>query len=402
MIKTNNLKIYKLIFLSVFLEIIFIFSSCQSVFSGGTGGVIVDAESTSSPKAGIANVDVYAYTSEADCNSDAKAWKEGTLFAPKSEYYAHTSSGADGSFSISKLVWETNPFKSDFGKDADVTKVYLLFYHENYGLKKGETLIVSDSSSDTVYVELTSIRKTTVLNLNFVDVSTENNTSEPVYVKVTVPQTTENNTDAKPKVYDAVITGSGQMLISYPRWKSDSDKNAGKENQPEINIEYEQSSDDIIWKVCYNGDNEDKNYAFRDLSVAPINKVIKNPSYTVTLYGKRNRFSVPSISGQYKDSTDAANDGVIISMKCAGNSYSAETPVYSIDCGEVTTVNQALGTTGNEKHGVFNGLGNGYNWNDDLYTGKYAETKLQLYVADAVVKTLDVRSDTTAYNINIE
>ena len=57
-------------------------TSCYSVFSGGTGGLIVDAESTSSPKAGIANVDIYAYTDSGTRNSDYNAWKEGTVFSP--------------------------------------------------------------------------------------------------------------------------------------------------------------------------------------------------------------------------------------------------------------------------------------------------------------------------------
>ena len=42
-----------------------LFTSCYSVFSGGTGGQIVDAESTSNPKRGIAYVEVYAYTDSA-------------------------------------------------------------------------------------------------------------------------------------------------------------------------------------------------------------------------------------------------------------------------------------------------------------------------------------------------
>lgn len=53
-----------------------ILTSCYSVFNGGTGGLIVDAESTSTPKAGIANVDIYAFT---DCelrDANYNAWIE--------------------------------------------------------------------------------------------------------------------------------------------------------------------------------------------------------------------------------------------------------------------------------------------------------------------------------------
>ena len=62
----------KNIFLVTFFSLLImsVFSSCYSVFTGGTGGTVVDAESTSTPKAGIANVDVYAYTSEKDRDAD--------------------------------------------------------------------------------------------------------------------------------------------------------------------------------------------------------------------------------------------------------------------------------------------------------------------------------------------
>ena len=44
---------------SALLAATLLFSGCYSVFNGGTGGQIVDAESTSTPKQGIANVDIY-------------------------------------------------------------------------------------------------------------------------------------------------------------------------------------------------------------------------------------------------------------------------------------------------------------------------------------------------------
>ena len=57
-------------------------TSCYSVFSGGTGGIIVDAESTSTPKAGIPFVDVYAYTDSGTRDSAYNSWREGTVFSP--------------------------------------------------------------------------------------------------------------------------------------------------------------------------------------------------------------------------------------------------------------------------------------------------------------------------------
>ena len=73
-----------------------LFTGCYSVFNGGTGGMIVDAESTSVPKRGIANVDIYAYTDSGTRDSDFDSWEEGTIFSPSDTYYGHTTTDADG------------------------------------------------------------------------------------------------------------------------------------------------------------------------------------------------------------------------------------------------------------------------------------------------------------------
>ena len=99
------------------VSVSFILTGCYSVFSGGTGGQIVDSESTSTPKAGIANVDVYAYVKSGDRNSDYNKWQEGTVFVPHAEYYGHTTTGANCKFAISKLLWKSG--RPDVGKDAD-------------------------------------------------------------------------------------------------------------------------------------------------------------------------------------------------------------------------------------------------------------------------------------------
>lgn len=374
------------------------FTGCYSVFSGGTGGLIVDAESTSNPKAGIANVDIYAYLSAADRDKDYSAWQEGTTFTPTG-YYGHTTTGNDGGFTISKLVWKSK--KPDFGKDADFTDIYLLFFHENYGLTKGQTLIISDSSSDTVYAELTSIKKTTVLNMNFVDVATGNTTATSLYVKVVVPQTTANNETATAKVYDAIITGSGAISITYPRWQNDEDKAAGKETEPTVSITYVQSSDEVTWQGCYNADNEDKNYAFRTDAATGISKKICNPSYSLTFYGKASRLNVPSIRGQYTvtpPNGTVDDDGLIISLKqkdADGN--------YSIDLGQVTTYSETIGSSGTEKHGILANLGSGYTWTDTTYTDKFSKILVDIAVAGTSVKTdFELRSDSNNYTVQLQ
>lgn len=382
------------------LSLSLLFISCEnnySVFSGGTGGLIVDAESTSTPKSGIPNVDVYAYTDSGTRDSDFGRWKEGTVFSPSNSYYGHTTTDASGSFTISNIVWKEK--KPDFGKDADFTTIYLLYYHENYGLTKDETVITSDSTSDTVYAELVAIKKTTALTVNIYDAASSNLITGNVLVKISVPQTTDTLTDAKDKVYEQTIAGSGVINLSYPRWKNAEDKEAGLENTPEISITYAQSSDTITWKACANADNEAKNYAFFEDNQA-VTKTIMNSTYSISLYGKTCRINLPSVSGTYGDTTDPANDGIIIRMKAKDSDGN-----YTIDCGEVTTTAQAVGTNGVEKHGNFSGLGTGFFFTDTSYTekNKIIEVKFYKYEngTETEIGSATFRSDTSSYNVKL-
>ena len=403
----KNSKTFKsLLIFSILMSIFATFSGCYSVFSGGTGGLVVDKESTSTPKQGIANVDVYAYTSESERDGDFASWQEGTTFTPHSSYYGHTTTNNDGHFSISKLTWKEN--SPDFGKDADYTNVYLIFYHENYGVTKGQTVIISDSNSDTVYAELQSIRKTTVLSLNFMDVSTGSNTSQNIFVKVEVPQTTQNFPNASPKVYQATMAGSGNITVSYPRWNKNSDRQNNIENTPEITISYVQSADEITWAGCYNADNDAKDYAFRTDASTGIKKTIKNSNYSMTFYGKPQKIMMPNISGQYlSDDANAPygtkdDDGVLLKLyqiDADGN--------FSIDCGQVYTQPQTLGTSGNEKHGTFSGLGNGSFWYDTEYTEKFAATKVKIQAPNISEETpgkskiIEIRGDNSSITVQL-
>ncbi|SFI41854.1 hypothetical protein SAMN04487775_101248 [Treponema bryantii] len=366
------------------LAISLIFTSCYSVFSGGTGGLIVDAESTSTPKRGIANVDIYAYTDSEIRDSDYGSWREGTVFSPSNSYYGHTTTDADGSFVISNIVWKEN--KPDFGKDADYTTIYLLYYHENYGLTKDETVITSDSTSDTVYAELTSIRKTTALNISIYDVATSGLTSHNVLVKVSVPQSTDTLT-ADAKVYEQTISGNGTINISYPRWKNEADKKNGIEISPQVKISYSQSADQITWKACANADNNAQNYAFIDNP--SINKTISNSSYNISLYGKSTRISYPTVSG-----TCGSADGAVVRMLAKDSSGN-----FTIDCGETTTYAQTIGTSGTQTHGNFSNLGNGYYWTDTTYTERYSTQEVQLSGSGST-KNLTLRSDVPSYTVS--
>lgn len=383
------------LFLKAGLSVIFavlMLASCSSVFSGGTGGRVVDAESTANPKDGIPDVEVYVYINEKDRDSDFSLWKSNERFSPKASYYARTTTSSDGSFTLSKIMWKEG--KPVFGKDGDVSQVYLLFYHEDFGLEKGSTIILSDSTGDSVYQEMTRFRKTTVLVVNVDDAATGSAATEAVQVIVTVPQTTSTVKDAEPVTKEAVITGNGSITLTYPRWQSEEDRKNKKETEPEISIEYKMAGDEINFKACYNGDGEaGSEYAF--LSTPVVKKTVSGSSYPVHLYGKKTKLQVPVVGGTYGTNT-VADDGIIVSMKASLDGGTT----YTLDCGETTTYAQGVGTSGTLTHGNFSGLGQNVYWRDETYTGKYAELKVEIS-ADGTSVQKSLRSDTDSYNFQL-
>lgn len=373
-----------------------LFTSCYSVFQGGTSGIVVDSESTSNPKNGIANVDIYAYTDSKTRDSDFKRWVEGTVFCPTADYYGHTSTGGDGSFTLSKLVWKS--FKPSFGKDADVEKVYLLFYHKDYGLTKGETIIVSDDAAQTVYQELIKIRKTMPLSLTFKDVKDNSQTTNTVAVEISVPQTNGKITDAEPIVYKTSITGNGTVAISYPRYFYDADGNESN-NCPEVTITYFQATEDVSWKACYNNDNTDKNFAFRDLSVYPVKKVLPDySSYSIVLYGKASKIAYPSFNGTYhaniasNEYGDKDDDGKVVVAKLSDGTV----------IGSDTTSWSTLGSNGTIMHGNFSISSNDL-VEDSTYTTKTVKRAVKFYVDDVEVTSSisEISSDKNSYNVSL-
>lgn len=362
-------------------SVAFLLTGCYSVFSGGTGGRVVDSESSENPKAGVADVDVYAYTEERKMKKDFDSWDGTSRFSPgEKNYYGHTTTESDGSFSISKLLWKS--YFSDFGKDADYSKVYLLFYHENYGLVKGRTLIVSDSYSDTVYQELTAVRKTAAVNFSLYDVAKNSNVPETVKLTVSVPQSPGT------KIYNTTITGSGSVKISYPRYLSDADKAAGKENEPRISVSYVQTNEEVAWKSCWNNDGI-KGYGFKDEATEVT---VMGDSCSVRLYGKYCRISLPSISGTVGNGSDADKDGKIVVLKDASGNEISRTSSGAV----------AVGTGGTEKHGVYSGLGNGCYWTDDSYPEKIASKNFTIECCGSSKEVSVQSNDSSGLTVNLD
>lgn len=377
--------------------------SCSSVFSAGVSGKIVDSESTSSPKDGIQDVEVYAYIKEETRDSDFSAWDSSKRFSPSNTdaFIGHTTTNADGTFTINKIVWEE--FFPDFGKTADYCTIYLLFYHENYGLTKNinPAIIMSDTSANVVYQEITKTRESTSLAINVKDIGTENNITDSVIVKVTVPQTSGNT------IYTQTITGNGNIQISYPRYSSGT-----TENKPNVKISVTQNGTNPKWAQCF-FDKDNSKYNFFS-STDTYSVVVEGSTMNTDVYVKATTLTVPAISGQVQYGSDSPNEGSTIDDNLKvwlAYKDSSTLKLYDDSTNEVTTSSSGDGANSSIiRHGLFSGLASNVTWTDTTYTGKYAELTAYLVVdkdssntltTGDKYKTIILRSDRTTYDSGI-
>lgn len=401
MIQTKN-KILK----SIIITSLIIFAiSCSSVFSAGVSGRVVDAESTSSPKDGIADVTVFVYIDEAARDADFNAWTAGSRFSPATtkHYIGQTSTANDGSFTIGRIVWES--FSPEFGKTADFTPIYLLFFHEDFGLVKNsnKAVIMSDSTSNVIYQEMKSIRKSTSLEIQIRNASSDTVLNIPVNVKISVPQINGL------KEYEVSITGTGSVRINYPRSGSD-----GNPFTPEIIAAYSQLGSDIDYRAC-NFNAEENLFTF--LETPSVTKTVSGSTYPVRLYMKTRNHAMSSMSGQITygipgtgslDEGTTADDNVIIML---ANKAGEKFIQYSESSARVRTSSSGDGANGSRiRHGLFSGLGQGINWKNDSYTGKYDLKTVYIVIdrdeneiisAGDFYYTKTVRSDEENLNLGI-
>lgn len=373
MIQTKNKILAAIIITGLILLVI----SCSAVFSAGVSGRVVDSESTSSPKDGIPDVTVFAYIDEAARDADFTAWTAGSRFSPATteHYIGQTSTSDDGSFTIGRIVWESK--SPEFGKTADFTPVYLLFYHENFGLVKNtnNAVIMSDSTSNVIYQEMTSVRKSTSLDIQIRNASSDALLNTAVNTKVSVPQISGT------VEYEISVTGSASLLISYPRFASD----GTTPFTPEVSITYSQLGSDIDFKAC-NYNTEENIYTF--LETPAVNKTVSGSTYPVRLYMKTKNHAMSSMSAQITygipdagslDEGTAADDNVIIMLAYKNGNKIVQ---YSESSAKVRTTSSGEGANGSRiRHGLFSGLGQGISWINETYDGKY-DTKTIYIVVD--------------------
>ena len=374
----------KSVFIS-FLTLILIFlTGCSSVFNAGISGKIVDSESTSTPKEGIQDVEVFAYTKEKARDQDFENWDGTSRFSPTtSKYYiGHATTNSSGEFTISKIVWES--FFPEFGKTADYCEVFLLFYHDEFGLEKNSNIamVMSDATSNIVYQEMTKIKKKTTINLTITNVANNNLVTESVIATIKVPQDSANSTY---KTYTETITsGTAAIPVLYSRYQTD-----GKTTfEPTIKILLSQNGNNQKFKQC-NCNNGD--YSFTE---SALEAQISGDSCPIESYMKAYKIAVPTITGTYGDTSSSTNDGkrVVVSVK-------------GEEKGNTTTYAQTIGTdSGVQTHGNFSISGEGYYWEDTSYTTATTSADISFTVdgSAATSSVSTISSSDTSINVTLQ
>ena len=333
--------------------------SCSSVFQAGLSGTVTDSDSNQA----IANVKVFAYTSKSARDADYQTWVDKndiySDFNPSKAYIPRATTNENGEFTISKLTWKT--YNPEFGKTADYSEVYLLFYKEDYGLSKNiedNIMIVSDSNNNSnVSQQLTSIYLYRTLNLEIRNAATNNLiTDETFDLNVMIMDSSDN--ELEDFTIKTTITGESTVVLTIPKYKK-----IKEVAFDDFTVSLEANLSGSTWRQVEKDDEE--HYYSSDSPISPISAsdlLASDSTYQVDpIYMKNYEFTMPSFSGQivFKDNED--DDGVYIWL-ATENSDASKLIIYSETCAEVVTErnlngdNIALAT-----HGNFSNLGRGTN-----------------------------------------
>ena len=322
------------IFLPILL-IMILLTSCSGVYYGGITGSVVDENGD-----GINDVMVAVYFDEAARDTDYNSYdKEGhaDFAAPSADGIAYTN--ASGAYSFSKVYWKTN--SAEYGKDADKTNVYLLFYNENYGLTKSDSSVTlySESTSQIKTAELTSIVDTYTYNIEFKDDSDLSTLSDGINFHYSYE-------DYRGIKKSGNISAVGTCSITVVYYKGESVPEVTLSNFESVNKEVNTNKESVD-QFSYNDNNTG-------------NPVLKTPesfngtsqSQTDTLYFTKNWFKI-SISGQVLDTANNGVDNVAVSLDLA--SLSNITPSTTSSKSVYTDSETPVGD--GRRSGMFSGLG---------------------------------------------
>ncbi|MDI9387307.1 MAG: hypothetical protein QM387_06935 [Spirochaetota bacterium] len=159
--KNNKQKIRILKLALLFATVIIFIFSCSTVFTASVEGKVIlryteeeDGDEIEKEE-GLKNALIFLYDNEKNWLSDYNFFKtknpETSLpnAAEKESYlyYQMTETNTEGKFSFSGFMWKTT--KPGYGKTGDRREVYILIYHEDYGLHKNLSPIFIISNATT-------------------------------------------------------------------------------------------------------------------------------------------------------------------------------------------------------------------------------------------------------------
>ena len=342
-------------------------AGCSVVFEAGISGKVVTASGTGT--ADVADVSVFAYTDEGLRNSDFEKFQAGTITRPSegSGYVATTTTNANGEFTVNKIVWETK--KSEFGKTADVSKLYLIFYHEDYKPAKTDATVISGSTNaSNVYIKLEGSKDYTTLNITIYDATTKKAMTTPVTLEYWQDDSSEHDT--------VTLTGNATIPISYKIGES-----------PDVTFALSSPGDS--WKMCLKDGS---------LISEHVEEDVQEGTLRVSLYMKSYEYTLPAFSGDIDGTYDAVPnlngvDNVLVHLAYVdtNNQVKFFEEVES-SAPETYCSRTPIGDTVYFEHGLFSGIGyndnysiviNQDNYPDiidwDAYVGTELSITLRLY-----------------------
>lgn len=145
--------------IAVALVALLLVTGCSTFFTGGVSGKV---KYKTDP---VANAVVAVYFDEGQCDADLANYMTEKVFHTK--YTATTQ--ANGQFAITNIPWDSA--FPEYGKDADEQTIYVLFYHDDYGVEKykAEASIVSGRSNELQLEFSEEIVKEETITLSFIN-----------------------------------------------------------------------------------------------------------------------------------------------------------------------------------------------------------------------------------------
>lgn len=324
----------KKLFLPILL--IILLTSCSAVYYGGITGTVKDAETGE----GINDVMVAVYFDEGRRDSEYDAYDKNAHadFNPAgADGIAYTS--ANGSYSFSKVWWETN--SPEYGKDADKADVYLLFYNENYGLTKSDSSVTlySESTSQIKTAELTSIVDTYTYNIDLRDDSDSSSLTDGIEFHYSY-------TDYRGVERSGNVSAVGTYSIPVVYYKGDCAPQITLSNFESVNKEVN-TSEESVGQFSFKDKEGTGTYILKTEDGFDGT----SQSQTDSLYFTKNWFRI-SISGQVLKA-DKGIDNVAVSLDVTG--LTGITP--SSDSPKTVYTDSETAVGEGRRSGMFSGLG---------------------------------------------